>query len=635
MATSWSTWGRDEKQSFCSPDGVLSDSLTTLWRYTPASVTPSSDKTYISADSGGVYSVFVRSASYPGTAEKVSHAGGRLWLNTTWSQGGPEPGTVHPCLTSDGGVLILSDGIRKLSASSGSLVQSVTYDIWGYAINDPAGSKIYLNNTYTNGDTPSSWGLFVGSYPIPLVTNLTWRSLYYYTGRSSTYPLGFNTFSALSMAYNGGNLYVGIDFKQTGTTYIDGQGYLTVDTNFQPHDTGIYVLDAVTGEQRNYIATQGFGPKIAVGSYLFSAEVNIDNTDVLVKAYDLDTLGVAWSASIGEGVVADLFTINNHIQYSPYPVVVGNLVLIPSATKITAYNQSTGAVVWTYTQPVPFTSDYNMTLTGYIMAAAAATNTLVVCQNDSNVRLLDLTDGSTIWTGIPTGVTGKPINPIIYEDRVYLTEYGAAGTIIAMQSGTSVPPPADTTAPTVAIASPANGATISGVSSVTITSSDDVAVARLEFYANDILKSTISYPASTSFISFNTADFINGSYPLYCRAIDAAGNIGTSSTIDVTIDNAPPVIDTTPPELTMTSPTSSTAPTKGNLTITGVATDDSGISLINIKVNGVVIGQCTGASRCSKNYPVKKLLTGANTIAITAKDTFGNSTTVTKTVNKV
>lgn len=93
----------------------------------------------------------------------------------------------------------------------------------------------------------------------------------------------------------------------------------------------------------------------------------------------------------------------------------------------------------------------------------------------------------------------------------------------------------DTTPPTTSITSPAGGATLSGTASLTASASDNVGVARVEFYAGTSLLGTAT--ASPYSISWNTTTVANGTYALTARAYDAANNLGTSATVTVTVNN--------------------------------------------------------------------------------------------------
>ena len=96
----------------------------------------------------------------------------------------------------------------------------------------------------------------------------------------------------------------------------------------------------------------------------------------------------------------------------------------------------------------------------------------------------------------------------------------------------------DTTAPTTAITSPAAGSTVSGTVTVTASASDNVGVTRVELYVDGVLLATDT--ASPYSASWNTAGASNGSHTLTSKAYDAAGNVGTSAGVTVTVSNTAP-----------------------------------------------------------------------------------------------
>jgi len=91
---------------------------------------------------------------------------------------------------------------------------------------------------------------------------------------------------------------------------------------------------------------------------------------------------------------------------------------------------------------------------------------------------------------------------------------------------------ADTTPPNVSINSPANGATIAGNVSVSVTASDNAGpVTKVELYVDGKLKGSATTAPFT--IKWNTRKEAAGMHTLYCRAFDAAGNTGASQQLSV------------------------------------------------------------------------------------------------------
>ncbi|MFP2911115.1 S8 family serine peptidase [Pyxidicoccus sp. 3LFB2] len=93
----------------------------------------------------------------------------------------------------------------------------------------------------------------------------------------------------------------------------------------------------------------------------------------------------------------------------------------------------------------------------------------------------------------------------------------------------------DTTPPTTSITSPAGGSTVSGTATLSASASDNVGVARVEFFAGTALVGTAT--AAPYSVSWNTTSVANGTYALTTKAYDAANNVGTSSTVSVTVNN--------------------------------------------------------------------------------------------------
>ena len=93
---------------------------------------------------------------------------------------------------------------------------------------------------------------------------------------------------------------------------------------------------------------------------------------------------------------------------------------------------------------------------------------------------------------------------------------------------------ADTTAPSVSITSPSNGATVGDTVTVQVSATDNVGVVGRAI--------SIDGGAYTTSLSWDTTAVADGSHTIRARAWDAAGNYGYSSTITVTVENevAPP-----------------------------------------------------------------------------------------------
>ena len=111
----------------------------------------------------------------------------------------------------------------------------------------------------------------------------------------------------------------------------------------------------------------------------------------------------------------------------------------------------------------------------------------------------------------------------------------------------------DTEAPLTSVTAPTGGATVSGTTVVTASASDNVGVAKVEFYLDGGLKSTDT--TSPYEWSWDTNTATNATHTLSSKAYDAANNTGSSAAVTVTVSNvAPPP---RPLSLESTSPVTS------------------------------------------------------------------------------
>ncbi|CAN5275423.1 hypothetical protein BH11ACT2_BH11ACT2_16960 [soil metagenome] len=113
-------------------------------------------------------------------------------------------------------------------------------------------------------------------------------------------------------------------------------------------------------------------------------------------------------------------------------------------------------------------------------------------------------------------------------------------TPTATPTPTPTPTPvADSQVPTIAITSPASGSTVIGSAAVAIaTASDNVGVTAVAFYSGTTKLGDAVKISSTDWqLTLDTTRYQNGRYPITAKARDAAGNVGTSSSILLWIAN--------------------------------------------------------------------------------------------------
>jgi len=185
----------------------------------------------------------------------------------------------------------------------------------------------------------------------------------------------------------------------------------------------------------------------------------------------------------------------------------------------------------------------------------------------------------------------------------------------------------DTTAPTASITAPANGATVSGTTIVTANASDNVGVTQVEFLLDGVLQSTDT--TSPYAWSWNTTTTTNGVHALVAKAYDAANNIGTSSTVTVTVDN-----DLTPPTVSITAPANG-ATVSATVSVTANASDNVGVTKVEFLLDGVLQSTDT-TSPYAWSWNTTTATNGSHALVAKAYDAannIGTSSTVNVTVS--
>jgi chitinase len=198
--------------------------------------------------------------------------------------------------------------------------------------------------------------------------------------------------------------------------------------------------------------------------------------------------------------------------------------------------------------------------------------------------------------------------------------YDAAGN--SSTSSVSVTVANDSVPPTVSLATPVTSSTASGSVTVSANATDNIGVSRVEFYVNGALQAT-STTAPYSF-NWNTAALSNGSYSLTAKAYDAAGNVGESAAMAVTVFN-----DTIAPTVNFTAPTA-TYVYGSSVNIKASATDNVQVARMELYIDGS-LQLSTTSSSFNFGY---KLGMGKHTLTVKAYDASNNVNTASKSVTR-
>lgn len=268
----------------------------------------------------------------------------------------------------------------------------------------------------------------------------------------------------------------------------------------------------------------------------------------------------------------------------------------------------------------------------YVSLAAPGVGIWTCCTNATYVSWSGTSFSSPIVAGVATLVAS--VNPALSNAQITsilkstATDLGTVGYDIyygygrvnannAVLAANGGPPPPDTQPPSVAITSPRSGSLLSGSASIVVSASDNTGVVKTECYVDGALIGS-STSASTAFL-WDSASVVDGAHALQARAYDAAGNIGTSATVTVTVKNG---VDRTAPVVTITSPaTDSTV--QGVIGVAVTATDDVGVVWVDCYLDGRRFAKVSG-SKATFTVDTTRLANGTHILQAHACDAGGN-----------
>ena len=138
---------------------------------------------------------------------------------------------------------------------------------------------------------------------------------------------------------------------------------------------------------------------------------------------------------------------------------------------------------------------------------------------------------------------------------------------------------------------------------VQVTATDNVGVAKTELY-----------------VIWDTTSVSNGTHTLIATAQDPAGNVGTSSTVTVNVNNTP--TDTEAPTIVITSPVNGAVVSR--LTVTVNATDNMGVAKVELYLDGVLKATATTSPFTFSNVRMGGKRGSSHTLQAKAHDAAGN-----------
>lgn len=176
----------------------------------------------------------------------------------------------------------------------------------------------------------------------------------------------------------------------------------------------------------------------------------------------------------------------------------------------------------------------------------------------------------------------------------------------------------DTTAPSVSVIAPSDGASLSGTTTLEATASDNVSIASVQFRVDG---SVVATDATAPFSgSWNSGSATNGAHTIDAVATDTAGNSTTSAPVSVTVTNT-----AAPPTVSLTAPTNG-ATVAGQATVSASASSAAGITSVAFQVDGSTFATDTTAPY-SATWSTTTSANGSHTLNAVATAGDSQSTT--------
>ena len=478
----------------------------------------------------------------------------------------------------------------------------------------PASSFTVDSDTQITAVAPGE----IGSGPISVATSAGG------TGYSSTNfkIIGISNFSPQS-SYRNGVIVNGAGF--TGATDVLFNG---VSTSWfvAGNDTNIFAyvpLHATTGPLE-VITPDGILTSsmnfVVLGTFAFAPAHGYPGATVTLT-------GKGYTSALGAvfgNVTAETFSVDSDTQIT---------TVIPQGIHSGSIEVDVNTSGMTYFAPGPFVIDNLASLTvspSSLVGGQSATGTITLSTPA-------LASGATISLQSNNAAVQVPSSIIIPAGSTS-AQFAITTSLVTSQVTANVSSPLDGTSaqlflnpmgPTVSLTAPANGSTVSGMTTVSANASDNVGVAGVQFRldGSNLGAEVTSAPYSAN---WNTTTAANGGHTLTAVARDAAGNSTTSAAVAVTVNNA----DSTPPTVSLTAPANGST-VSGTTTVSANASDNVGVAGVQFKLDGVNLGSELTNPPYSLSWDATLATNTSHNLTATARDAAGKIAvaSVTVTVN--
>ena len=314
----------------------------------------------------------------------------------------------------------------------------------------------------------------------------------------------------------------------TNTTYVDILPRTSTMT-FQTSPTGNQITLDGQPFSTPYTTTSVEGVLRTLGvtipsGYTFSSWSQGGSQNQTVATPTNDTTYTATLSNTVTPTISIVTPVATSISGNPVSGTVPITVTTTGPiTTVKYYKYFDNKLFATSTTPPSFMYNWNTS------ATASSVNTLIARGYDANGNLIASSKTVKVTISNPVLVACNDTVDNDADGFIDMNDQGCSSSTDTSEINT------DTTAPTVSLSAPSG--TVSGVVSLSATAYDAVGVSKVEFYRGTTkMGEDTSSPYS---YAWNTTTVPNGTYSLSAKAYDAAGNVGTSASMNVTVNNIP------------------------------------------------------------------------------------------------
>jgi hypothetical protein len=274
----------------------------------------------------------------------------------------------------------------------------------------------------------------------------------------------------------------------------------------------------------------------------------------------------------------------------------------------------------------------NQSVSGSLSYAASATDNAGVSRVEFRL------DGSLVSSDTSAPYGGSLSNLAPGTHTLTATAYDAAGLNTASSVTFTVPQPTTPPPPTATLPAPTSGSldawfkaplsgqTVSGTLSLDKCYVKGTGVSRVSFFLDSTALNSDTNVGDGMSCVLDTTKFANGTHQLRAVAYDSSGR-SYNERVNINIQNSattpPPSGGTDPaPTVSITSPAANQTLSGNSLTYTANATDNTGVSRVEFRIDGALVSTDTTNSY---GGTASNLAPGTHTLVATAYDTTGQS----------